>query len=85
MCMQISWFVVAPISLILYVGACYIWPLPGLGVQEFINLENNPRLQTIIDGQEPESPEIGKVQKTRDEETAYEISSGSSDKDGNPS
>jgi hypothetical protein len=67
--------------LILYVGACYFWPLPGLGIQEFINPEDNPRIQNVIDGQEPESPKSVEIQKTRDEETAYEISNDSSDRE----
>lgn len=58
-------------------GACYIWPLPGLGVQEFINPEDNPRVQAILEGQEPDSP---KVDKATDEENVKELSTGSSDK-----
>ena len=49
---QISYFVCCPLALIIYLSLNYIWPVQGLGVQEFIRPEDNPRTQAIILGQE---------------------------------
>jgi hypothetical protein len=71
--------------LILYMGACYIWPLPGLGIQEFINPEDNPRIQAIIEGQETGSQKTREVEKIGDEEKAHELSDDSSGRENKSS
>ena len=48
---QISWFVCAPISLIIYSLLNFFWPVAGLGIQEFINPEDNPRTQAVLEGE----------------------------------
>lgn len=49
---QISYFVCCPLALIIYIGLNYFWPVQGLGVQEFIRPEDNPRTQAVIEGVE---------------------------------
>ncbi|RDW77351.1 hypothetical protein BP6252_05404 [Coleophoma cylindrospora] len=47
---QITYFVAAPLSMIIYLGMNYIWPPVGLGVKEFISRDDSPG--EIIEGVE---------------------------------